>query len=325
MVVAALVLVLAATVVLPVGSASATSSGQGWTLAPAPAPDGSVRTAFHLTLGPGQSVADRIDLANDTPAPLTFQIYPADAVNAPGSGAFALTLPDRPTRGVGTWTTTAVRTLTVPGMQMASFPFSVAVPTTATPGDYAGGVVALDTANQHVGSGRVHVNVVNGVGVRIYVHVPGPIHPGLALTGVSAQAVVPLLAGITGSSHAQIRFRMVNTGNSTVALTARVTVVDQWGRTVQRFAPKVVPSLLPGSQLTVVEPRWGPLPLLGSEHVRVQVVWSGGTLTGQTQFWVVPWGLIVMAVILAAALAVVVVVLVGRRRRRRPAVGRSQG
>jgi len=321
----AVVALVLATAVLPAEPAGATSSGQGWTLAPAP--DGSARTAFHLTLGPGQSATDRIVLANGTPVPLTFQIYPADAVNTPGSGAFALTVPDQPTRGVGKWTTPAVKTLTVPGMQMASFPFVVTLPTTVTPGDYAGGVVALDTANQHVGTGRVHINVLSGVGVRIYVHVPGVVHPGLVLDGLTARAVVPLFAGVTGSSHAQIRFRLVNTGNSDVALTARVTVVDGWGRTVKRFAPNVVPSLLPGSQLTVVEPRWAPLPLAGSQHVSVQVVWSGGTLTGQTRFWVVPWALIVMVAILAVALAVVVVVRFGRRRRRRrrPAAEQSHG
>jgi len=308
---------LAASAVLPAPPASATSSGQGWTVAPTP--DGTGRTAFHLTLGPGQSASDRILLANGTAAPLTFRIYAADAVNVAGSGAFALTLPDRPTRGVGKWTTPAVTTLTVPGQQLASVPFTVSLPADATPGDYAGGVVALDTANQNVGNGQVHINVLNGVGVRVYVHVPGALHPGLALGPVSVRADVPFLAGVTGSSRARIGFGLVNTGNTTVALTATVTVVDGWGRTVKRFPPRVVPGLLPGSKLSVVEPLWQPLPLAGSQHVHVQVSWSGPALHGQAAFVVVPWALIVGAIVVV--LCVLVALVVWRRRRRADASG----
>ena len=312
-----LALALGVSTVLPAPPAAATSSGQGWTLAPSP--DGTGRTAFHLTLGPGQSASDRILLANGTAAPLAFRIYAADAVNVAGSGAFALTLPDRPTVGVGKWTTPSVSSLTVPGMQLASIPFTVSVPADAPPGDYAGGVVALDTANQNVGNGQVHINVLNGVGVRIYVHVSGPLHPGLALGPVTVRADVPFLAGITGSSRARIRFRLVNTGNTTIDLTATVTVVDGWGRTVKRFAPRRVPTLLPGSQLSIAEPVWQPLPLAGTQHVQVRVAWAGATLHGQAAFLVVPWALVLGAIVLVVVVLVAVVVLVVRKRRRRAA------
>ena len=313
----AVAVAVAVSAVLPGSSASATSSGQGWTLAPSP--DGTGRTAFHLTLGPGQSAADRILLANGTATPLTFRIYAADAVNVPSSGAFALALPNRPTVGVGKWTTPSVSSLTVPGLQIASVPFTIFVPAGTTPGDYAGGVVALDTADQNVGSGRVHINVLNGVGVRIYLHVPGVLHPGLALGPVTVRSDVPFLAGITGSSSAHIRFRLTNTGNTTVAVTATVTVVDGWGRTVKRFAPRVVPALLPGSQLAIAEPVWQPLPVAGSQHVQVRVAWAGPSLQGQATFLVVPWALVVGAVVVVVVVLAIVIVLVVRRRRRRAA------
>lgn len=322
---AVLGLLSALAVVAPAGPAAATSSGQGWTLAPAPGPVGRARDAFHLVLAGGQSYTDRIVLTNDTRAPKVFELYATDARNVPTTGAFALGLPTQTNHGVGVWTTTTVKLLTVPGLQMASFPFTVAVPAGTPPGDYAGGVVALDTTQQPTGGVRVHVNVLSGVGVRIYLDVPGPRHPAMAVSTVTAAVSVPPFAGLAGSSRARIGFRLANSGNTAVSPTVRVTVTDGWGRTVKQFAPRAYTGLLPGSSVTVAEPPWRPLPLLGHQHVGVLVTFTGGTATAATSFWVVPWGLVAAV----GAVVVVLVVLVlrrwrGRRRARRAAgAGRS--
>ncbi|MHB8499139.1 MAG: hypothetical protein ACYDES_14385 [Acidimicrobiales bacterium] len=298
----------------PADPAAATSSGQGWTLAPAPGPSGIPRDAFHLALGAGRSYTGRIVLSNDTLSPKTFEVYATDARNAPATGAFALGLPNQTNHGVGAWTSTTVQTLTVPGLQMASFPFTLAVPSTAAPGDYAGGVVALDTSQQATGGNRVRISVLSGVGVRIYLDVPGPRHPAMAVRNVTAVASVPPFAGLAGSSHSRIRFRLANTGNTIVAPTVRVTVTDGWGRTVKQFVPRTYPGLLPGSALSIVEPLWQALPLAGHQHVEVRVSFPGGTAAGATSFWVVPWGLVAVAGSVVAALVALLVWWWLRRR-----------
>ncbi len=313
----AAVAALAALAAVPSAPAFAASSGTGWTMTPLPVDGSPVPDSFHYDLAPGQSASDRLALANGTPDPLTFLIYSADASNAPASGAFALSLPDQATHGVGSWTTTTVHTLTVPGLQVASFPFTVTVPAGAAPGEYAGGVVALDSADQNPGSGRVHVRVLSGVGVRIYVLVPGPVHPRLKLEKVTAHVVVPFLASITGSGRALITFQLSNTGNTLIYATANVEVVDGRGRTVKRFAPKVIESLLPGARLTVSEPVWNQLPIAGPQHVHVEVTGGPQRLTGETQFWVVPWALIVVGAVVVLAVVLAVVLLLMRRRRHR--------
>jgi hypothetical protein len=303
--------------------AFAVSPGVGWTMTPVAAEGSPVPDSFHYDLAPGQSASDRLALANGTPDPLTFLIYSADASNVPVNGAFALSLPNQVTQGVGSWTTTTVHTVTVPGLQVASFPFTVTVPAGATPGEYAGGVVALDTADQNPGSGRVHVRVLSGVGVRIYVLVPGPVHPRLGLEKVTAHAVVPFLASITGSGRALITFQLSNTGNTLIYATANVEVVDLRGRTVKRFAPKVIQSLLPGAKVTVSEPVWDHLPIAGPQHVHVEVTGGPHRLTGETQFWVVPWALILAGAVAVLAVVLAVVLLLMWRRRRRPSSRRS--
>lgn len=293
--------------------ASATSSGEGWTLGPAPGPDGKAQPAFHLTVAPGGSVTDRIVLSNDTTHPLAFTLYSSDARNVPGDGAFALGLPGKAQHGVGLWTSTTVNSLVVPGLQAATFPFTVMVPANTQPGDYAGGVVALNTASEPSGSGHVHLNVLNGVGVRIYVRVPGALHPGLALGNVAVTTDLPPFSDVTRASHAQVRFTVSNTGNESLPVTARVRAVDLWGRTVKQFAPIVIPTLLPGTRLTMSEPLWRQLPLGGP--IRVQVDLSSGRLhaDGQAHFWIVPWTLVALIVVVVATAATLLL----RRRQRR--------
>ncbi len=305
---------------------ASTPLGSGWSLAPTPNAGGGARSSIDLTVAGGQRATDRMVLSNDTTGPLAFIVYPADASEGEGSGAFALSLPNTPMHEVGHWTVTAVHSLSVPPREAVTFPFTLTVPVGTPPGDYAGGVVAIDVAHQTVGSGAVHLKVLSGVGVRIYLHVPGARHAGVAVEHLSATATVPPFAGIVGTGQARIRFMAVNTGNVIEVITARVDVVDGSGHTVKQFAPRVLPLVLPGVRVAVSEPPWVGLPLAGPQHVHVVLTGGGRRADATVQFWVVPWGLIPMVGMVVVAGAVLLV-LWGRRRPRRrvPAEANSPG
>jgi hypothetical protein len=305
-----------------VPAASAASNGS-WSVFPYRAPDaaGAGRTLFDFSARPGQSIDDAFTLSNSTGHAIHFDVYPADAYDIPSGGGFALRGAGQHNVGVGAWIhlpASVAHGYTLPARTAATVPFTVAVPADATPGDHAGGIVALDVTGAPTSGSHVQFQVRRGVGVRVYLHVLGPVRPGLAVTGIEPRASVPPLAFATGSGSADVRFDVVNTGNT---LFSRVRVqayaTDAFGDTVKTFRPTVLTAVLPGSHETVTEPTWRGLPFAGPVTVHVHVTASGVDRTASSGFWVVPWLLVAVVVVAVAGVAF----WWTRRRRRRRARG----
>lgn len=302
--------------------ASAASNG-AWSIYPYRAPDaaGAGRTLFDLSVRPGQSVEDAFTLSNATAHQVRLLVYPADAYDVSSGGGFALRGEGQRNVGVGQWIhlpASVSHGYVLAAGSAVTVPFTIVVPADATPGDHAGGIVALDVAGEPSPGSHVQFQVHRGVGVRVYLHVLGPVRPALAVTDVDAGPSVPPFAFVTGSSSASIRFDVVNTGNTLfpkVRVTAYAT--DAFGRTVETFRPTVLTTVLPGSRETVTEPTWRGLPFAGPVTVHVAVAAAGVERTATAGFWVVPWLLIVLVV----AVVVAAVLWAVRRRRRRKAGG----
>jgi hypothetical protein len=300
--------------------ASAASNG-AWSIYPyrAPGAAGAGRTLFDLSVRPGQSVEDAFTLSNATAHQVRLLVYPADAYDVSSGGGFALRGEGQRNVGVGRWIhlpAPVSHGYTLAAGSAVTVPFTIVVPADATPGDHAGGIVALDVAGAPSRGSPVQFQVHRGVGVRVYLHVLGPVRPALAVADVDAGPSVPPFAFATGSSSASVRFDVVNTGNTLfpkVRVTAYAT--DAFGRTVETFPPTVLTTVLPGSRETVTEPTWRGLPFAGPVTVHVTVAAAGVERTATAGFWVVPWLLIVLVV------AVVVAVVLWAVRRRRKAGG----
>jgi hypothetical protein len=191
-------------------------------------------------------------------------------------------------------------------------PFTLSVPPDASPGDHAGGIVALAVPLPGRSKSRVHFTVRQGVGVRVYLHVLGPAHPGLGVTDIRTDVSAPPLSFITGSSRAQVSFDVVNSGNTLFpSVVARAYATDLFGQRVKTFRPARLAAVLPGSHETVTEPEWSSLPAGGPVTVHVQLMATRVNQNYTSNFWIMPWLLIVVVVL---ALAVLVAFLLRRRK-----------
>ena len=114
-----------------------------WSVYPA-ASQIAARPYFYLSADPGQTIDDKVVVANKTGRPLTFRLYAADAYNTARDGGFAVRTVEEKQRGVGVWAKPAKSRVTVPAHGKVTVPFTLSVPEGAEPGDHPGALVALD-------------------------------------------------------------------------------------------------------------------------------------------------------------------------------------
>lgn len=301
----------------PVPTASAASNG-AWSIFPC----GVGRSLFDFSLPAGHSISDCFTVANDTTHALSFAIYPADGYDVSAGGGFALKGRGQKNVGVGAWIRlpkTISGTYRLPALTQAKVHFTLSVPADAPPGDQAGGIVALNVSPAPSNNSRLRVTVHQGVGVRIYLHVLGPVHPKLSVAHLHAGTSVPPFGFLTGSSHADVQFDLRDTGNTIFSsVEAKAYATNVFGQRVETFRPRYLAAVLPGSSEVISEPQWHGLPIAGPVTVHLELVASGVHQHYATTFWVVPWVLIVVVVLLLVVL-VVLVLRRGRRRRRRKA------
>ena len=266
------------------------------------------RSAIHLLAGPGQTVSDTAVLTNYSDQTLDFDVYGSDAYNTRRLGVFTLNPPNVHPKDVGSWITLPVNQYDLPGRTTTEFHFEVKVPINATPGDHAGGIVALNLAPNTSPTGT-QVAVQRGEGIAVYVRVPGPLHPGVAAANVGATYSSSPLG--FGSSWAKVHYQVVNTGNEVLNGKVQVVATDIFGSTVHTFKPVPIVALIPGQREGIVEPKWNGLPFFGPVHLKVIMTTTSIKATGDAQFWIVPWLLILIVVLVLIAL------FVWWRRRRR--------
>ncbi|MCZ0989307.1 WxL protein peptidoglycan domain-containing protein [Streptomyces diastatochromogenes] len=274
------------------------------------------RPYFYLSADPGQTLTDKVAVANKTGKPLTFRLYAADAYNTARDGGFAVrTLKER-MRGVGAWARPARSRVTVPGHRTVTVPFTLRVPQGAEPGDHPGAIVALDE-RVDPGSGKLALGVQRAVGARVYLRVGGPTLTGISVEQVHLSQHQPLVPGF-GDSTATIGYTLRNTGNVTLDPKVELKARGLFGRTLLDRDLKGIPSeLLPGQSVRLTE-TW---------HGAPQLDWGDITLTASAQdtrqsasasFFALPW-LLAGLVFVAGVVTGVLLVRARRGRARRSA------
>jgi|SRR5581483_7399641 len=279
----------------------------GFTFEPASAsgaPTG--RSYFDYSLAPGDAIQDYVRLANLTDHDRTFFIYGADGYTT-AQGGFALRLRDQPRTAVGAWVSLPFTTRTVPAQSAITFPFQLGIPTDATPGDWAGGVVAVATDGTAVAPGAPAsgVRIEEAVAARIYVRVQGPLHPALAVTRLDTKLSGGTWAPFGDHGRATVTYTVANSGNVRLAGTATVELTDAFGRVAKRLEPRQMPELLPRDTTTVTESFDG-LPLTGFRyHANVLITAPGvRAAAGSAARWhvSVPATVLLLAVLVVSAL-----------------------
>lgn len=237
---------------------------------------------FRMELAPGAASAHTAIVSNRSDKTVTFKVYPADALTTE-QGGFALRGREEPQAGVGRWTALPFDTITIGAGSQKPVPFRVTVPTATPPGDYAGGVILEappreGTPGEVADQTAVQLNVVERVGVRVYLKVSGTARPALS-TG--------MLDSTDDNDVITFTLPLTNTGNVILRPAATAVVRGRVGGTTElTFAQ--VESLLPG-QTTTLRATWADPPDLVWGHAEAEVQHDGGVARAQADVRRVPW------------------------------------
>lgn len=249
---------------------------------------------FHLTVLPGDQLDATAIVTNHTAEPVTLLTYPVDGQSTPG-GAFALASENAARTEIGAWAVLNGTQIVVPAESQLGIPFRIVVPIGTQPGDYAGGLIIQSPPVQgetNIQSGTpMRIDVVQRQGVRIYLNVPGKAVKALNAGG---------LAWTPSGRDVTITLPVTNTGNTTLFPTASVTV-DRWFAAETTLKFSTPESVLPGATVNLTAK------LAGVDAVRIgsaraTVTSAAGTDIATTNFFNVPWLILVGVGVLLAAL-----------------------
>jgi hypothetical protein len=299
-----LVAILSATLA-PAAAAAQTGTPAGWTVEPASASGGGGRSFFDYTLAPGEAVQDYVKLSNLSDQARTFVIYASDAYTTQ-QGAFALRTRDQPRGGLSSWVSLPFTTRTVPAATSVTFPFQLGIPREAAPGDWAGGIVAVEVddaaatdASDAPARSSSGVRIEHGVAARVYARVKGPLHPALTVTKLDIDSSGGAWAPFASGGRVSVSYDVTNSGNVRLTGSVSVEITDLFGKTVARLDAHQLPDLLPNDQTSVTE-TWEGAPLIGFRYRARVIVDAGGVITTRSTGPV--WHLSVPVIALALAL-----------------------
>lgn len=226
----------------------AASDGQiTWSVEPVPTSAGR-RTRFEYEIDPGTQITDAVVIANRGETPADFVVYATDAVNDPETGAFGLLPSDAEPSDAGAWVTAASEAISLQPGTEATVPFTVIVPSDATPGDHVAGIVAaVLTEGEQDGAA---VLLEQRVGARIYLDVSGARVPELEVTAVTSAFSASWNPFAPGDL--EVAYTVRNSGNVRLDASQQVTISGPLGIPLGAAAPAAVRELLPGQSVRVI-------------------------------------------------------------------------
>ncbi len=268
------------------------------------------RSGFTTLVQAGGSTRDEFAVVNLTEAPLTLNIYAADAYNSP-DGTLALEPASTKPVDAAAWVRFATPTgkgfIVLKPRETRYIPFTVRVPKNAYAGDHLAGVIASTvTAGQTPGERGTDLKLEQRVALRLGVRVAGELRPELTIENLTASYTGTLNPFGTGT--AVVSYTVHNTGNVRLGGRQSVHVQGLTGPAALATDVPDVPMLLPGGTAAVTLPVEGVSPLLHlTAAVTVTVLAPAGdanppaaVATATTTFWAIPWTL--LALLLLAAI-----------------------
>jgi hypothetical protein len=294
-------------------SASAIGNGK-FALAPTGTSPTQLRPFFTPLLAAGVPSTDKVAVENLTKKSLTLDLYAADGFTTT-TGGFAIQPSYKPRLHMGAWIHLPVTSVTIPPLSGYIVPFTYNPPANVAPGDYAGGIVAVEPKGKISKKGPTKVQVLQAVGVAVYGRVKGPLFPRVAVSAVSVTTTSPLASEFGGEVNASVTYSITNTGNENMKPAVTVGLSPLFGS-----GPKIhvqMPQILPGSTVTFRHTFHNVVPYVFlSATVTAKALGVQGT--GSSTAIVIPWALVAILILL-------ILVIYVRRRRRRSRPGDESG
>ncbi|MGO9455633.1 MAG: WxL protein peptidoglycan domain-containing protein [Acidimicrobiales bacterium] len=272
------------------------------------------RPFFTPVLSPGVESTDKVAVENLTQKPLTLNLYAADAYTT-STGGFALEPSFKPRLHMGAWIHLPVNSVKVPPRSGYLVPITYEPPANVAPGDYAGGIVAVEQQGAVNKKGPVRTQVLQAIGVAVYGRIRGPLVPRVTVTAVSVTTTRPLASQFGGGVNAKVTYSVTNTGNENVKPAVTVSLAPLFGSGTKDHVQ--MPQILPGSTVTFTHNFHYIVPrLVLSATVTARALGAVGT--GSSTAIIIPWALVAIVVLL------ILLAFFYRRRRRRRASPESQ-
>lgn len=273
---------------------------------------GKARPNFRFQIAPGQITNDAVSLYNLSDVPLKLRLFASDAYTNPQGTIVALTADQKPT-DAGSWLRLLIpadSTLVVPARSKVDVPFTVTIPTSATPGDHAGAIVVSlrgSTASQQSGPALA---VDSRVSTSVNLRVSGEVRSALEIVDLRATYAATLNPIEPGS--AVVTYRLRNTGNIAQAARVETSLNGLFGPGVRPVVTEL-PVMTPGSELEVEVPITDVWPVFRYTATVTATPLAqigdpvGDVVNAETTFWAIPWALLglVLAIIALAGTAYV--------------------
>jgi hypothetical protein len=211
-----------------------------WSVTPSQG-TGKSRQSFDYKVDPGTQIQDSVVVANRGTTPADFLIYATDARNDFDTGAFGLLTRDEKPIDVGGWIKTASDKLTLQPGQQANIPFTLLIPSDATPGDHVGGIVAavLTTTTKNGST----ITLEQRVGARVYLTVSGTPKVGVEATGLVAGFMPEWNPFAPGTMS--VSYDVRNSGNIRMDINQKVDITGPFGIPLGSYTPDPLSNLLP--------------------------------------------------------------------------------
>ena len=156
---------------------------------PTKASEGGAGTSsyFSYSLDPGAVLSSEALVLNSGDVPVTLRLYAADGITAVNGGT-AFALEGQEPTGVSHWLSLPVKEIALgPGEEMI-VPFTITVPSDASPGQHVAGLVVAappigEASSSGEGEGQFTTMVVQQGAVAVVIDVPGPRVTWLEITG----------------------------------------------------------------------------------------------------------------------------------------------
>jgi len=188
------------------------SVGGAFGLAPAPGPQGQLRSYFQLAVAPGQAVTATVVIANLARRAQTLALGRALGVTA-GNGGSAYRTDSGRCRGVACWVTGLPSQVTLPAGDREMVTFLVRVPRGTPPGQYLSGIAATPAARAKPvnigsnGSSSAQAVIVDAVTVGVAITVG-------RLSSLVSQLSIRGVQGTTEGPVARLTIGLYNTGRT---------------------------------------------------------------------------------------------------------------
>jgi hypothetical protein len=280
--------------VLPDGSVT-------WSFRPSDEQGMDKRSWVELTLDPGESAQEYAELRNLSAHEVTFAIKAADGYFT-DKGRFNMLPASEESTEAGLWIQVE-DSVTLGPDERVVVPFTVTVPSNATPGDHPAGLAATVRSPGADGQGGT-VAVDSRVGFRVMTRVTGDYVSTLDLTVDAdySERWNPFQPGTV-----TVNYVFTNTGNTRLAVTPSATVAGPFGLLAKHWEAEAAGELAPGEERAGSFRVQGMWPL-GRWVATVEVsgepvIDTGGpsaAATAQDAVAAVPWPQLIVVVVAVA-------------------------